>query len=367
VAYTNVIVLGGGPAGVATALALARSGLTVTVLERTRYDQVRVGELLPPAVQLPLASLGLWDRFQTCRCTTSPGMVSAWGGPEPVTRDFILDPYGPGWLVDRSALDGMLIQAAADAGARVHHATRIAVSRNESCGWHVGAVADGRELRLPTGFLVDATGRTSWLTRRLGVDRVRYDRLVGVVGRVAVPQLETPKDGRALVEAAPNGWWYSAPLPDGRLVAAYMTDADQITGAAARPGRVWWENLWSAPLTRDRIRPASAADVAVRVLPAATIRPQQMAGVDWLAVGDAAVALDPLSGSGVVGALESGLGAARSVATRVRYRAAAIGGHVADADRAFRDQLSKRIAWYRRELRWSGSPFWARRHRADLA
>ena len=44
----DVIVVGGGPAGCSTALALARTGIAVTILERSRYEAFRVGETLPP-------------------------------------------------------------------------------------------------------------------------------------------------------------------------------------------------------------------------------------------------------------------------------------------------------------------------------
>jgi flavin-dependent dehydrogenase len=363
----DVIVIGGGPAGAATALALAREGTAVTVLERGRDERGRIGEILPPSVRLPLTRLGIWDRFAASPRVASPGMISVWGRPEPVTRDLILDPHGPAWHVDRADLGRMLIGAAQDAGARVHHAKPAALNRGRSGGWRVDGSVDGHDLRLRSAFLIDATGRASWLGRRLGVGRIREDRLVGLVGRVPHGP-GTACDDRALVEAGPHGWWYSARLPDRHLVVACMTDADQIGGTAgADPARVWWQNLRSVPFTRHRVGAVSPDDVVVRVSPAGTLKRRQLAGPDWLAVGEAAVAVDPLSGAGVVTALEGGLTAARVATATGRDRIEVVERYAADANRHFRDQLRLRAAWYRTETRWPDMPFWARRHRAGPA
>ncbi len=59
----DIAIVGGGPSGAAAALSLARVGLSVSVLERTRYDEVRIGETVAPVIRNPLGELGIWERF----------------------------------------------------------------------------------------------------------------------------------------------------------------------------------------------------------------------------------------------------------------------------------------------------------------
>jgi flavin-dependent dehydrogenase len=89
-------------------------------------------------------------------------------------------------------------------------------------------------------------------------------------------------------------------------------------------------------------------------------------GAGWLAVGDALLGLDPLSSSGIAGALED---ARAAVDTIVAWRsardgaaaAAAARGYAARAEETLRRYLAERHAWYSRERRWAEQPFWARR------
>jgi 2-polyprenyl-6-methoxyphenol hydroxylase-like FAD-dependent oxidoreductase len=55
----DVVVIGGGPAGTAVALALVTQGVSVLVVERSNYQQLRFGETLPPEIQPTLSRLGL--------------------------------------------------------------------------------------------------------------------------------------------------------------------------------------------------------------------------------------------------------------------------------------------------------------------
>jgi flavin-dependent dehydrogenase len=133
-----------------------------------------------------------------------------------------------------------------------------------------------------------------------------------------------------------------------------MTDAD-LLGARRRPKDQWCR---AAPLTRARIGP-TIDNVDLRVVSAATSRLRTVTdGARWLAVGDAAVACDPLWGQGIVSALASGQSAAQALTGRPE----ALTEFAFAAQRRFDDYLRLRTYYYRRETRWPHSVFWARRH-----
>ena len=145
----DVIIVGGGPAGTATALALARAGYSVTVLERSRYEAFRVGETLPPEVQRPLRELGVWEQFLAQGHLESPGIVSAWGEPELYDNDLIVNPYGLGWHVDRQRFDAMLAHGARAVGAEILEDNRQTTCIwEDSARWYVEGVANGRAIGL---------------------------------------------------------------------------------------------------------------------------------------------------------------------------------------------------------------------------
>jgi flavin-dependent dehydrogenase len=349
----DVTVIGGGRAGCAAAIALSAAGRSVAVLERTHYERARVGEILPPAAKPALCALGVWDRFQDSGFTPSPGIVSAWGQAQPYANDYITNPYGSGWHIDPSRFDRMLADAARSAGATVHTGAGAASCRRTGDGWLTMARAGDQQLCLRSDFVIDATGRRSWLARRLGQRRLVYDRLVAVVGVIDRAEEEQTRDRRTLIESGRDGWWYSADLSKTRGVCVYMTDAD-LLGARRCPKDQWRR---SAPLTRARSGP-TIDDVDLRIVSAATSRLATVTdGARWLAVGDAAVACDPLWGQGIVSALASG----RSAAQALTGRPEALAEFATADQRRFNDYLRLRAYYYRRENRWPHSVFWARR------
>ena len=362
----DVVVVGGGPAGAATALALARGGLTALVVERSTYTNARPGETLPPIVKEPLARLGVWEQFISEGHLPSYGTSSAWGAGHLRDHDFIFDPRGYGWHVDRGRFDSMLARAAEAAGARVHRDARLASCVRERPGeWRLKIAGRGESFEVRARFVVDATGRASSFARRQGAKRVSYDQLVGVVRFLSPAASAAEVCHTTLVEAVPVGWWYSAPLPDGRLSVALMTDADLYAAGERGSENFWRRQLLDAEHTRSRAD-SYDWDAPRLVFTADSALLDSAAGESWLAVGDAAQTVDPLSSQGICQALWSGIGAAKAVTDYLGGSESALADYARRARKNFESYLKTRRQFYSTEGRWPGSTFWRRRQSGTL-
>jgi flavin-dependent dehydrogenase len=331
------------------------------VIEKSHYEQMRIGETLPPRTRPLLINLGVWDQFLRDGHAVSPGMLSCWGQEELYENHFIFHPYGHGWHLERLRFDRMLAQTAEQAGARVCRGARVRTCRElGSIGWQVEFVSDGTLCHLQSGFLVHATGRASLVGCGHGTTRISYDRLVGLIAFFSGGTLEAEPDYQTLVEAVQDGWWYSGWLPHGRLVVAYMTDADLLPKEHGRANKHWQNRLEQAINTRTRLS-ACVLETGLRFFAANTYRRDRLTGKHWLAVGDAATAFDPLSSQGIYHALESGLRAALAIENYQQGDPTALEAYSLWIQRNFEEYLRTRTMYYGREKRWPCSAFWQRR------
>jgi len=293
----DVLVVGAGPAGAALSLRLARVGCSVVLLERSAFEEFRVGESLPPAAAARLQRLGVWEAFLQTGPAPVYGVQSAWGTGELDSSTFLGDPLLNGWHVDRPLFDAMLTSAAEVAGTRVLRRT-CARSLEPSPGkrWSVTAASPEGELRIDCRFLVDATGRSARLCRRLGVGRLRTDRLIGISAMFA--EISPSEALPSRIEAHPFGWWYSAGLPGGRSIAIFFTDSDLGARLGLTRPAAWSRLLEESRHTHGRLS-ARVPPRSLAVFPAAGHRLDRGAGDSWLAIGDALIGRDPLSSSGI--------------------------------------------------------------------
>src|SRR5258708_7549451 len=195
----DVIVLGGGPSGASASIALARVGFSVALLERNHFDDMRVGETLPGEIVRQLSRLGVWPSFLTAHHKPSPGTVSIWGDTQPYENDSLFCPYGAGWHLDRTKFDRILLEAAEAAGTSIYRCGRLDIYRGpKDRSWTVRTQCDGKSLSLAANWVIDATGRPSWLSRTLGVRKRVQDRLIALI---AFSLHAAALDARTVIEA----------------------------------------------------------------------------------------------------------------------------------------------------------------------
>jgi len=347
----------------ATALSLLKNNptLRVIVVERRGYDQLRVGETLPPNARPLLEQLDVWPQFVRAGHLPAYGTCAAWGSPTLHANESIFNQHGNGWHLDRCAFDALLANVAIQRGALIYMHTRLlGCQQLPDDSWHLTIRTEqNTTIQLNPRFVVDATGRLAWFSRQQDVERTIYDELTGaaVLFKIGADILDT----YVLVEACPSGWWYSALLPAGRMVVMYMSDAATLRRNQIRDPANWFKQVYQTRHTWARckraeplMRPFTCAAYTQAINP--------VTGKGWLAAGDAASTFDPLSGQGIYKALHSGIFAAYSILDWLNGQPGGLERYAAHQKAEFRQYLAEWKNYYTLEQRWTDSHFWKHRH-----
>src|SRR2546430_6242478 len=126
---TDVIVIGGGPAGSTASTLIAQHGHRVMLFERERFPRFHIGESLIPETYWVLQRLKMLDKMKKS-CFTKKYSVQFVNASGKLSAPFYFHDNKPHecsqtWQVVRSEFDLMMLRNAAEQGAQVHEATRV--------------------------------------------------------------------------------------------------------------------------------------------------------------------------------------------------------------------------------------------------
>lgn len=361
-ASCDVAVLGAGPAGLATVLALRKlaPALTVALIDGEEPQTPFHFATLDRDAQPLLSRLGVWESFLAGDSTPSRGTHAAWGNEKLRPHEFFFTPPRQGWRLDRRQFLALLRFSAAEQGVLLTKGSglRYAAELRGEDGvvLEIGYAEGPRSIRCR--FAVDATGHPARLALKLGARKVRFDHLVGCLVDLR-GESDALEEADAVVEARREGWWYVTRDDPGRVLAAFLTDSDLARSKGLGATGPWLELFQRS--TAGRRLAALTPGPGPRVLALHCHRLDKVAGEDWLAVGDAAATVDPLTFPGIHKSLDSGIEAAEAIVDVLAGRRTGIRRYSRSLASAFEGLLETRRKIYEREDRFPEEPFWSRR------
>ena len=158
-----------------------------------------------------------------------------------------------------------------------------------------------------------------------------------------------------MIEAVPGGWFYLAALPGNEFIAVFITSATLVPSKRRARLRWWLEALARTTVVRNALNGCRLPETLL-VANARASFARSGGGDCWLAVGDARIAPDPLSGQGIIWAIDDASSTMELLASR-EWRGLAQKMQ-ARTEREVEAYLLERSRVYSREQRFRDDPYW---------
>ncbi|MEM7112073.1 MAG: NAD(P)/FAD-dependent oxidoreductase [Chloroflexota bacterium] len=314
---SDVVVIGGGPAGSTVATLLAKQGHQVTVLEKEKFPREHVGESLLPFCYEIFEELGVLDELAT-RFARKPGVrFIDVNGAHHTTWCFahvIKDDSYLSFHVRRAEFDKLLLDNARKHGATVHEETRVKKADLDTEDGLVTITAEG-----PNGkqqhrarFLIDASGRDTFLANRMRSKRPNKDlnRAALSTHWLGAKYVEGIEEGLLQIVylgGEKKGWIWIIPLDAERISIGVVLNHEYIRSQKKKFDEEGIED-WQRALYLQELE---SSDFAHEVIADAHIAEplmfngnysyyvDQKYGDNFALIGDAGTFIDPILASGV--------------------------------------------------------------------
>src|SRR5581483_5105411 len=330
--HTDVLIIGGGPAGSTAAITLAEKGYHVTLLEKARHPRFHIGESLLPA------NLPLFERLGVAEEIRAVGMqkfgaefVSPWHAVRSQTFEFAEAwnkslPFA--YQVRRAQFDEILIRRADACGARVIEGCRVRdiELRPPGVGARVHAEhEDGRKESWEARFVIDASGRDTFLGNRLSTKRRNPKHNSSAMyahfkGARRDPDLK--RAGNVSIFWFEHGWMWFIPLADGATSVGAVVWPYYMKKREKPLREFFLETLALCGPLAERLQGAELIS-EVEATGNYAYSCGRSYGDNFLLVGDAYAFVDPMFSSGVMLAMTTAVAATDAVDACLREPARA--------------------------------------------
>ena len=310
----EVFVIGCGPAGSTISAMLAQKGRDVAVVDKDRHPRFHIGESLLPLNMPILQELGVWDELNRIGIRKDAAEFESHVHGKTVCFAFseAFDKRWPhAFQVRRSEFDHMLLRNAADKGAQVYEGARVTsvefgdLSRNEDTIVTL-KLEDGSAQLWRTRFLVDASGRDTFLSDRFGIKRKNKQHAsAAIFGHFRNARRNVGSaEGNITIVWFPHGWFWFIPLKDGTTSVGAVCWPSYMKTRATDPTTFFMQTIALAPEIAARLADAELT-APVTATGNYSYYSERMTGNGYLMVGDAWAFIDPVFSSGVYLAMNS--------------------------------------------------------------
>lgn len=307
---SDVLIIGGGPAGSIAAASLVQKGYSVSVVEKVPFPRFVIGESLLPRCNELLQMNGMLDMVDAHGFTVKRGAAFEMNGMKESYNfsENIGQAFGTSYQVKREEFDDLLLKQAVGFGATLFEETEITGFDVETTT-ATAVDKEGNPLTFKAKFTLDASGYGRVFPRLLDLEspselKIRSAVFTRITGDIR-PIDETEGYIYIYVHGNNDAWIWCIPFSDGITSVGVVCTEEYFSSFGLENEAFWDEIITSTVGAKERFANG------VKIVPVGKIdgysaNVKSMVGKNYCMAGNATEFLDPVFSSGVTLALESG-------------------------------------------------------------